>query len=151
MKHEHEGGFLLTKIHHLAGRILSKKLRDYQLDEINPAQGRILFVLWREDGISIQELAKKTGLGKSTLTSMLDRLEHSGYLTRTLSTEDRRKILLHLTAKNKPLQAIYTQVSTEMNELFYQGFTTVEIEMFELYLRHILTNLTDYEQQLPTT
>lgn len=140
-----EGGFLIAKIHHLAGRIFAMKLKEYHLDEINPAQGRILFVLWQDDGIPIRELARRTSLGKSTLTSMLDRLEKAGYLTRVPSREDRRQILIKLTEKDRAFQALYQKVSDEMTELFYGGFTTEEIEKFEAYLRRILGNLTAFE------
>ena len=81
MKHQSQGGFLIAKIHQLSGRIFSKLLKKHQI-EINPAQGRIMFVLWRNDNIPIQELAKKTSLSKTTLTSMLDRLEIMGYIVR---------------------------------------------------------------------
>jgi DNA-binding MarR family transcriptional regulator len=87
-----QGGFLISKIHQLSGRIFAKKLKEHAI-EINPSQGRILFVLWQNDGISIRELAQKTALEKSTLTSMLDRLEEAGYLKRRPSPEDRRKLL----------------------------------------------------------
>ena len=144
MKNQREGGFLIARIHYLAGRILARKLKQYDLDEINPAQGRILFVLWHSDGISIRELAKKTSLEKSTLTSMLDRLEEAGYLSRVPSKRDRRKILIELTEKDRVLREAYAQVSAEMTELFYHGFTTAEIDEFEEYLRRILDNLTAF-------
>ena len=79
MKTQRQGGFLIARIHQLAGRIFTRKLKEYNI-EINPAQGRMMFVLWREGEIPINELAKKTSLGKSTLTSMLDRLEASGFI-----------------------------------------------------------------------
>ena len=145
MKRQREGGFLIAKIHHLAGRILSQILKEHHLDEINPAQGRILFVLWRNDGISIQELAKKTSLGKSTLTSMLDRLEKNGHLIRVPSRKDRRKILIRLTKKDRPLQNVYGLVSKEMTKLFYREFTAKEIDEFEDYLKRILDNLIAFE------
>ena len=141
MKPLREGGFLLSRIHQLSGRILARKLKEYRVDEINPAQGRILFALWREDNISIQELAKKTSLGKSTLTSMLDRLEEAGHIRRMPSTDDRRKIMIQLTEKNKRLRTIYDQISAEMTELFYDGFSGEEIDRFEGYLRRILATL----------
>lgn len=141
MKRQREGGFLIAKIHHLAGRVFARKLKEYNLDEINPAQGRILFVLWQRDEISIQELAQRTSLGKTTLTSMLDRLEKAGHLTRVPSVEDRRKIMIKLTEKNKALKDVYVRVSNEMTDLFYSGFKSGEIEEFEGYLRRILGNL----------
>lgn len=146
MKQLREGGFLIAKIHHLSGRILTKKLKEYKLEEINPAQGRILFALWQNDGISIQELSKKTSLKKSTLTSVLDRLEEIGHLIRTPSKEDRRKIIVKLTEKDKKLQNAYMQISKEMTELFYKGLTKKEIEQFEAYLRQILDKLIAFEK-----
>lgn len=136
-----EGGLLIAKIHQVTERILAKILKQHGITKINPAQGRILFVLWQNDGISISQLAEKTMLGNSTLTSMLDRLETSGYLTRTFSATDRRSIMIVQTAKNKQLQAVYQQVSAEMNALFYAGFNDAEIRGFELNLRRILENL----------
>ena len=137
------GGFLISKIHQISGRIFSKKLKDYKI-EINPAQGRILFVLWEKDGISIQELAQKTSLGKSTLTSMLNRLEKAEYIQLKRSSEDDRKKIITLTEKDIQLHEKYTQLSKEMNQLFYQGFSNKEIDTFEQYLQKALMNLTDY-------
>ena len=140
MKYQRKGGFLIAKIHHLAGRIFAKKLQEHQI-EINPAQGRIMFVLWEKDGIAINELAKKTSLAKSTLTSMLDRLEEAGHVVREPSDEDRRKILIKRTEKDRAWQKTYVQVSKEMSELFYAGFSGDEIDAFEAYLSRVLDNL----------
>ncbi|ABQ25752.1 MarR family winged helix-turn-helix transcriptional regulator [Geotalea uraniireducens] len=145
MKNRRQGGFLIAKIHQLAGRIFSRKLKKYEIADINPAQGRILFVLWENDGISIQELAVKTSLGKSTLTSMLDRLEETGHLTRVPSSDDRRKILIKLTEKDRALRNQYARVSEDMTELFYSGFSAAEIDMFEGFLQRILGNLQGFE------
>jgi DNA-binding MarR family transcriptional regulator len=139
-----EGGFLITKIHHLGGRVFSKKLREHGI-EISPGQGRILFALWRDDGISIAELARRTRLSKSTLTEMLDRLEESGHLIRTHSTSDRRMILVDLTDKTKKMQGKYSEVSQEMIEIFYRGFQTKEIAEFESSLKRVLENLVTFE------
>ena len=147
MKQLRQGGFLIAKIHQLAGRLFAKKLKKYDLDRINPAQGRILFALWREDGISIQELAARTSLGKSTLTSMLARLEGGGHLRRVPSEEDRRKIMIRLTEKDKKIQAVYNKVSREMTELFYHGFTAGEVYECERSLERILVNLETYKEQ----
>jgi MarR family transcriptional regulator, organic hydroperoxide resistance regulator len=123
MKPRREGGFLLARIHQLGGRVFARRLKEHRLTELNPAQGRIMFVLWRRDGIPIHELARETSLEKSTLTSMLDRLEDSGLIRRTPSPEDRRKILIHRTEKDRAFQSRYVRVSEEMTQLFYQGLS----------------------------
>lgn len=141
MKIQREGGFLIAKIHHLSGRIFAKILKKAGLNEINPAQGRILFALWKKDEVPISNLAKSTLLDQSTLTIMLDRLEKAGYVTRIPSKKDRRVILIKRTEKDKSLENKYTEVSNEMINLFYKGFTSKEIDEFENYSRRILANL----------
>jgi DNA-binding MarR family transcriptional regulator len=147
MKEQRQAGFLMAKIHQLGGRIFSRLLKRRGIDSINPAQGRILFVLWREDGLPINELAKRTQLGKSTLTSMLDRLEMAGWLERVPSKADRRTIHIRRTRKDKALEHLYVQVSQEMARLWYQGFTAREINRFEQSLRRILENLERYDAE----
>lgn len=144
MKTQRQGGFFIAKIHQLSGRIFNRKLKEYNI-EINPAQGRIMFVLWREDEIPINELAKKTSLGKSTLTSMLDRLEESGFIVRVPSKKDRRKILIKRTERDKSFQDLYVKVSQDMTKLYYKGFSREEVDRFERFLVRIFENLATYE------
>lgn len=144
-KPQSQGGFLLAKIHQLSGRIFSRLLKEHGIDRINPAQGRIMFVLWQKDGISIQELAQRTKLGKSTLTSMLDRLGQAGMLIREPSKEDRRKVLVKRSQKDRALESLYVKVSDEMTRIWDQGFPQKRIERFEVDLKQILENLSDSE------
>ncbi|MFX1440249.1 MAG: MarR family winged helix-turn-helix transcriptional regulator [Promethearchaeota archaeon] len=137
-----EGGFLITKIHHLSGRIFSKKLKDHEI-KISPGQGRILCALWQEDDISITELTRRTQLGKSTLTDMLDRMEKDGLIERKTSDMDKRRTLVQLTEVTKKLHDKYLAVSKDMTDLFYRGFSDEEIVLFEQYLRRLLLNLAE--------
>ena len=145
MIRQREGGFLLAKIHQVSGRIFARILKEHGVD-INPAQGRILFALWKEDGIPISELARKTQLDKSTLTSMLDRLEKAGHITRIRPKKDRRTILIRLTEKDKNLHEVYNKVSEEMTGKFYKEFSREEIDEFENYLKRILANLAEEQR-----
>lgn len=147
METQRQGGFLIAKIHQLSQRIFAKILKDANLTDLNPAQGRIMFVLWRGDNISIHELSKRTLLSKSTLTSMLDRLEQSGFIKRVPSKKDRREILIQLTEKNKLLQKKYVDISKNMTKIYYKDFTVVEINNFENKLHKILDNLLKYDKK----
>lgn len=135
----------MAKIHQLGGRIFARLLKEHGVDQINPAQGRIMFVLWQEDNIPINDLAQRTKLGKSTLTSMLDRLEAIGLVMRVPSKKDRRKILIQRTPKDKDLEDLYVQVSQEMTRIWYKGFSDTRIKRFEADLQKILDNLTEAE------
>ena len=138
---------LVAKIHQVSGRIFARKLKEYHINEINPAQGRILFVLWAQDGIPIRTLAEKTLLEKSTLTSMLDRLEEMGYVRREPSQEDRRAIIIRRTDKDRNFQKLYNAVSEDMTRLFYKGMSAQEIDQLETGLRRILDNVVSYESE----
>ena len=136
-----QGGFLLSKIHQLSGRIFNRLLREYGIEIVNSAQGRILFVLWQQDGIPIQELARATSLGKSTLTSMLDRLEQAGFIRRVPSKDDRRKILIYRTEKDRAFQDQYLKISEEMTGIWYRDFSKKDIDVFEGLLEKVFDNL----------
>jgi DNA-binding MarR family transcriptional regulator len=148
MKDQRQGGFLVARIHQLGGRIFARMLKERGVDEINPAQGRIMFVLWRRDGLTISDLARRTQLGKSTLTSMLDRLEDGGWLRREPSARDRREIIIRRTEKDKALEKLYVEVSEAMAGVWYAGFEGTEIDRFEADLERILDNLTCFEAGL---
>ena len=75
---EMNGGFLVTKIKQLGDRIFEKILSEKNIDAFNGAQGRILYVLWQKDGISIRSLSTKCGLAITSLTTMLERMENQG-------------------------------------------------------------------------
>ncbi|MHA1943152.1 MAG: MarR family winged helix-turn-helix transcriptional regulator, partial [Candidatus Thorarchaeota archaeon] len=84
MMSQRSGGFLVTQIHHLGRRVFSELLKERGLN-IGPGQGRILFSLWQEDGVPINELIKKTLLRKSTLSELLDSLEKAKLVKRVQS------------------------------------------------------------------
>lgn len=135
------GGFLISKIKQIQGRVFEKMLDEWGISEFNGAQGRILFVLWENDGIPISELSEKTGLAKTTLTSMLDRLEKAGNIMRIPDPADRRTVRIRLTESARGLRKKYEKVSEEMNGIFYRGFSESEIHGFEENLGKILENL----------
>jgi len=90
----------------------------------------------------------RTALKKSTLTSMLDRLEKDGWIARVPSPDDRRSILVRLTEKHREWQDRYVAVSAAMNTRFYSGLDPSEIDQFEETLRRILANVTTAEESL---
>ena len=147
MSQQREAGILIAKIHQLSGRIFNQKLKNNKLDKLNPAQGRIMFVLWNKNSLPIHELSKETQLSKSTLTSMLDRLEEAGYIRRSPSKKDRRKIIINLIKVDKEFEQNYINVSNEMLNLFYNDFSEEEIDLFESFLKRLLDNLLEFEEK----
>ena len=148
MEMKREGAFIVARIHQISGRIFSSILKEHKLGDISPAQGRILFVLWRKDNIPIQRLVRETSLSKSTLTFILDRLEDAGHIKRVHSKEDRREILIQLTEKDRSLIETYAEVSEKITAIACRGFTEEELDDLEDKLRRILSNLMSYEVKI---
>ena len=138
---ETKGGFLISRIKQVGGRLFDRMLAEADIDAFNGAQGRILYVLWQGDGLTISQLSAQTSLANTTLTSMLDRMEQSRLIQREPSPTDRRALLIRLTDKARALREDYDRISQRMNEMYYLGFTEAEIRQFESYLQRVLDNL----------
>ena len=135
------GGFLISQVKQLSDRTFERVLKAKGVDEFNGAQGRILYILWNNNNISIKQISKFTKLAKTTLTAMLERMEMQGLIKRTVSQEDKREIIVSLTDKAKTLQTDFLDVTRQMEEIFYKNFTEKQIENFENTLKKIIENL----------
>lgn len=145
---ELQGGFLVSQIKQISRRIFDQVLLRNKVTQFNGAQGSILYVLWQKDDVPIKDIALKTNLTKTTLTSMLDNLERDGLIARTSVPGDRRKVHIVLTPKAKELQTQYDEVSKEMNEIFYAGLTPKEAAALDKTLKHVLSNLEEAEEKI---
>ena len=141
------GGFLVTKIKQLGDRIFERILAEKNIDAFNGAQGRILYVLWQEDGVPIKIISEKSGLAITSLTTMLERMEKNGLISRKTDEADKRKTLLFLTDKAKELKEAYDSVSNEMGNIYYRDFSDKEILQFEEYLNRIRVNLEEWSDK----
>lgn len=141
------GGFQISKIKQLGDRVFEKILTVQGIEAFNGAQGRILYVLWQEDGVPIKTIAERCGLAITSLTTMLERMEKSGLIIRQQDSGDKRKTLIFLTDKAKALKEDYDAVSDRMSTIFYQGFTEEEIRNFEEHLERIRLNLEGWQPE----
>jgi mobile rSAM pair MarR family regulator len=142
-----QGGFLITKIKQLGDRIFEKVLSERNIDAFNGAQGRILYVLWQEDGVPIKTVSDQCGLAITSLTTMLERMEKQGLITRIQDPSDKRKTLLFLTDKARSLKNDYDEVSNQMGDIYYRGFSEEEIRQFEGYLDRVRNNLEEWMEK----
>ena len=140
-------GFYIGRIKQINTRLLNKFLAQKNITAFNGEQGRILHVLWENDGISNQELSKKSGLAMSSLTTMLERMEEKNLLTRKGCSKDKRRCLLFLTEHANSLKKEYDEISEKMTRLFFEGISEVERLAFEKTLENVLHNLEKAEQE----
>jgi len=135
------GGFYVSRIQKICGRVFERLLKKNKLDAFNGAQGRILYVLWEHKKLSFSDVGKYTSLAKTTLTSMIDRMEANGLVERIPDKKDRRQIYVSITEKARKYQQKYNEVSDEMSAIFYKGFSTDEVRHLDTMLERIINNL----------
>jgi len=147
---ETKGGFYIAQIKQLQDRVFNRLLDEEGID-ITGSQGRILFILWKEDALSLTEISERASLAKNTVTVIVDRMVAKGVLQRDADLHDRRQAIISITDKAKAMRDDYEKVSQRMNSLFYEGFTEDERQAFENYLARILGTLKDAENDQEKT
>jgi DNA-binding MarR family transcriptional regulator len=93
-------------------------IREYQpfLDQlgITYPQYLVLMVLWENDTLPVNDIAKKLILNTNTITPLLKRMEQQGLICRNRSEKDERKVLVQLTEKGKRLQEEASGIPEEL-------------------------------------
>lgn len=140
-----KGGLLINKINLLTGRSFNKLIKKYNLD-VNYPQGKILFILSKYGEISILNLCEELSLKKSTLTSMLDRLQSKGYINKRVSSTDKRITLVSITRKACEIVKVYEEIVFQLDLIYYDGFDKQEIKYFENCLEKIYSNLENLDR-----
>jgi DNA-binding MarR family transcriptional regulator len=100
---------------------------------LSTAEGHMLSYLRSYSPAPVSELHRVFGIKRSTLTSMLDRLEASGWVVREPSPRDRRAILIALTddgrARAERVQStiddLEGRIDLELGPEDWRGFNAV--------------------------
>jgi len=112
-----------------ASRLITREYQPF-LDGIGITypQYLVLMVLWENDNLPVNDIAKKLILKTNTITPLLKRIEHLGLIIRTRSAEDERKVLVQLTEKGLELQVKAAQIPDEL----VKRLSNSEIELEDL-------------------
>jgi DNA-binding MarR family transcriptional regulator len=98
-----------------ASRLITREYQPF-LDslDITYPQYLVLMVLWENDNLPVNDIAKKLILNTNTITPLLKRMEQQGLLNRKRNDKDERKVLVQLTDKGKLLQEEAAKIPTEL-------------------------------------
>ena len=122
-------------------RRLQKNFRAAGL-EITIEQWSVLYHLWKEDGLSQQELCNRTFRDKPSITRLIDNLEKQNLVNRMPSTTDRRINLVALTDKAKDMQQLTIDLANQtMNEALI-GVKKEDIDLVKQIFQRVYDNLT---------
>ncbi|MBN8836773.1 MAG: MarR family transcriptional regulator [Sphingobacteriia bacterium] len=121
-------------------RRMQKNFRDAGLD-ITIEQWSVLYHLWKEDGLSQQDLCNRTFRDKPSITRLIDNLEKLKLVKRTTSKYDKRKNQIYLTDSAKDLQQHTIDLANKTMDEALVGIAKDEIETVKIVLQKVYDNL----------
>ncbi len=139
---------LIAQIHTEATNYLDAQLKAEGLSEITASHGYILFTLSKNKSeenfelkpMSMTEIAQKVDKDKSTTTVLIEKLIKFGYVQREKSQTDSRVSFISLSEKGKSVIEKMEQISVELSQKFYTGFTEEEKKTVFSLLKKIQSN-----------
>lgn len=131
---------LLSNIHSITQDFLMNKLTENGFIDFASSHGNILFQLNINEKMTMKKLSEKINRDKSTTTVLVRKLESEGYIKGIPDPDDKRSRIVYLTEKGKKYNSITSDISTELNQTFYKGFSDKEKEEFISYLQRIKKN-----------
>ncbi len=140
MKMEYQMGFLLSRAAWAMNNFVNRTLRESGLADISVAYFAVLQALWDEDGLNISDLGDRAHLEKSTMTSLIDRMEGAGLLRREDHPTDRRAYKICLTAHGKALEEDLDQVVSRVYKHLTRGILEKDLQKSIEVCRGLIKN-----------
>ena len=137
-------GELYSVINGMASTAVARRLqKNFRLAglEITIEQWSVLYHLWKQDGLSQQELCKRTFRDKPSITRLLDNLEKQKLVKRMPSKDDRRINLVCLTEPAKLLQDKTIELANQTMDEALVGVGKNEIEIVKQVFQKVYDNL----------
>jgi DNA-binding MarR family transcriptional regulator len=101
------------------------------------AQAGALFVLGRDGGGLVGDVARALGLGLPGASGLVDRMVEAGLVVRRPDERDGRSHRLHLTQRGRAERVAAMAAAAEMNHRLSDGFTEAELEVVARWLTDV--------------
>lgn len=110
-----------------ASRLIIREYQPY-LDElgITYPQYLVMMILWEDDALPVNDIAKRLILNTNTITPLLKRMEQQGLLRRERSKVDERKVIVCLTGVGQALQEEAKKVPESLMQELLNGPLNLE-------------------------
>ncbi len=132
--------FITGKASTAIARRLQKNFKLRNVD-ITIEQWSVLYHLWKEDGMSQQQLCDATFRDKPSITRLVDNLEKLKLVKRVASKDDRRINLIYLTKEAQQLQEQTVEIANQTLNEALDGVSNAQIEIAKEVLQCVYDNL----------
>ena len=134
--------FITGKASTAIARRLQKKFNAAELN-LTIEQWSVLYHLWKQDGLSQQELCNSTFRDKPSITRLVDNLEKLQLVKRVASDSDRRINMIYLTRQGARLQEQTLTLAEETLNEALEGISAEHINLCKEILQQVYDNLSE--------
>jgi len=132
--------FITGKASTAIARRLQKNFKNANVD-ITIEQWSVLYHLWKQDGLSQQQLCDATFRDKPSITRLVDNLEKLKLVKRVACKDDRRRNMIYLGKDAIELQQKTMELANRTLNEALGGVTIEEIEIAKHVLQKVYDNL----------
>jgi DNA-binding MarR family transcriptional regulator len=132
--------FITGKASTAIARRLQKNFKQRKID-ITIEQWSVLYHLWKQDGLSQQQLCDATFRDKPSITRLVDNLERLKLVKRVASKEDRRINLIFLTPTAQQLQEETMELANQTLNEALEGVSAAHVDVAKATLQQVYDNL----------
>jgi DNA-binding MarR family transcriptional regulator len=115
--------------------------------DIKPPHLDILINLFRFEGISQQELARKLLVGRSNMSMLLPQMENRGLIERRGDKQDKRVLRLHLTEAGRRVTEEAMTIQTALIDRMLSHTPIEECERMTVHMERIVSLLMQDESE----
>jgi DNA-binding MarR family transcriptional regulator len=132
--------FITGKASTALARRLQKNFKQNGV-EITIEQWSVLYHLWKQDGMSQQELCNATFRDKPSITRLVDNLEKLKLVKRVSSKDDRRMNLIYITETAKRIQDQTMELANQTLNEALVDVNPADIDLCKSVLQQVYDNL----------
>ena len=134
----HSIGYLIRETNRLVLAQLQALLAPH---DVTLGQYFVLRELWQHEGLTQRELSDRIAIQEQSTVATIDAMEKRDLVVRVRSTQDRRKIHIHLTERGRTLRDPLLSYAARVINGAVTGFDPDEIENLRSALRKLRANL----------
>lgn len=133
--------YLISRIKELSTSFIERELRANSIEGIASSHGSIIYFLNKNKEATMSEIAKEIKKEKSTVTTLVGKLEKFGYISLKKSDEDSRSTIVSLTEKGNQLVPTFSQISIDLFEVSKSNISDENWDIFKKVLENLYLNL----------
>jgi DNA-binding MarR family transcriptional regulator len=134
---------VIGKIKDGANNIIVRELEARGHAGLAPSHGEILMILLFQGEKTKTDIASAIGRERSTVTTLLQKLNRLGYIDSRVNEEDARSTIVFLTEKGQAMKTDFVEISEKIYERQYRGMTKKQIDSLRMCLLKMQKNFSE--------